>query len=79
LNQQLGAQATSFLFHPHKGLSLQHGRLRISRIFDWFKDDFQAHGGVIAFIQQYRPDISPDTRLASYLDYDWALNGISGK
>ena len=78
LNRQLDAQVSAFLARPHKGLLLQHGRIRLSKIFDWFEDDFQAHGGVLNFVLQYRPDIPEGTRLASYLDYDWSLNSTSG-
>jgi len=78
LNQQLDAQATAFLSRPHKGLDMEGGRIRVSKIFDWFEDDFQSHGGVLNFVQQYRPDIPSGTQLASYLDYDWSLNGVSG-
>jgi len=77
LNQQLDAQVIAFLSRPFKGLTLQGGRMRISKIFDWFEDDFQARGGVRAFVLQYRPDMPSGARLA-HLDYDWSLNGRPG-
>ncbi|HJL24897.1 MAG TPA: hypothetical protein RMH80_21840, partial [Polyangiaceae bacterium LLY-WYZ-15_(1-7)] len=55
------------------------GRARLSQIFEWFAGDFEAAGGVRAFVARYLPDDQAaalrdqDTRLA-YTPYDWALN-----
>ena len=55
-------------------------RLRVSKIFKWFDEDFEPSGGVLAFIRRYAP---PETarRLGegsrvklAYQDYDWSLN-----
>ena len=52
--------------------------VRLSQIFDWYKDDFgKAPAAVLAWINRYR---APDAQLAtdakiSYIDYDWRLNG----
>ncbi len=78
LNRQLDDQVTTFLSRPQKGMALQDGSARLSKIFDWFEDDFAPRGGVLGFIHHYRPDIRINTRLASYLDYNWALNSKSG-
>lgn len=49
-------------------------KLRVSKIFDWYGEDFAAGGGVIAFINRYgKRDF--DTALAvEPMEYDWSLN-----
>ena len=54
------------------------GTLRLSKLFDWFSDDFGGEDGVRAFIQHYRPDLKfqlLNTECSlEYMDYDWSLN-----
>ena len=77
LDAQLTDQARIFLARPNKGLAVKDGSIRISKIFDWFEDDFSAQGGVISFIRQYRQDIGLTADHISYFDYDWSLNGAA--
>ena len=46
----------------------------LSKIFDWYKDDFKADGGAIAFINKRRSTPIPADAKISYQDYDWGLN-----
>ena len=46
----------------------------LSKIFDWYKDDFAAGGGAVAFINKRRSPPLPDGIKISYQDYDWGLN-----
>jgi len=46
----------------------------LSKIFDWYKDDFKADGGPIAFINKRRSAQIPADAKISYQDYDWGLN-----
>lgn len=48
--------------------------IRISKIFDWFAEDFNISGGVTAFIKGYRPDL-PESKVETNIPYDWAVNG----
>lgn len=58
----------------------------VSKIFDWFDDDFEEHAGSI---QKYVARYVDDPRLAEelaaeeyeveFLDYDWSLNGTPPK
>ncbi|RKZ09583.1 DUF547 domain-containing protein [bacterium] len=54
------------------------GSLRLSQLFDWFKDDFGGEQGVRAFIKHYRPELRfplENTGCSlDYMDYDWSLN-----
>jgi hypothetical protein len=48
--------------------------LRLSKIFDWYADDFGGKGSQIVFINHYRkPPIPPDSK-ADFIDYNWSLN-----
>ena len=44
LEQQLAAQQQRFLSNPEKGLRIEGDELLISKIFDWFAEDFQTSG-----------------------------------
>ncbi|QPJ66573.1 MAG: DUF547 domain-containing protein [Candidatus Nitrohelix vancouverensis] len=81
LNQQLERQTALFLGNEKKGLKIdrKQRKIYVSSIFKWFEEDFDAKGGVRAFIGAYLPpkersfinqkDVSID-----YLDYDWGVN-----
>jgi hypothetical protein len=46
----------------------------LSKIFDWYKDDFKGEGGPVAFINKRRSSPIPADAKISYQDYDWGLN-----
>jgi uncharacterized protein DUF547 len=46
----------------------------LSKIFDWYKDDFKGEGGPLAFINKRRPAPLPADTKITYQDYDWGLN-----
>jgi hypothetical protein len=46
----------------------------LSKIFDWYKDDFKAEGGAVAFINKRRASALPADAKISYQEYDWGLN-----
>jgi hypothetical protein len=54
------------------------GTLRLTKLFDWFADDFGGETGVRAFIQRYRPELRFQLLntgcTLEYMDYDWSLN-----
>jgi hypothetical protein len=83
LEADLSAAMRRWLANPQKGLRIDRDarRLRISRIFDWFEDDFESTGGVRATIERYVDEddsrwLRSEGKTASirYLDYDWSLN-----
>ncbi|HEX8280730.1 MAG TPA: DUF547 domain-containing protein, partial [Chthoniobacterales bacterium] len=47
---------------------------RLSKIFDWYQDDFAKQGGAVAFINKRRSSPLPAETKISYQDYDWGLN-----
>ena len=78
---QLEEEARAFLSDPTKNI-LEGNSVQISKIFDWFKGDFEAgFGNVANFLIAYGPkdsivceDMDCSTLKINYLDYDWSLN-----
>lgn len=73
LDAQLDDQTKTTLGNPAKGLRLANKSVYVSRIFDWFGDDFD-NGDVKAWLNARVP--LDDTLALKYLDYDWALNEV---
>jgi hypothetical protein len=72
LDEQLNDQ-TSFFLNNNKGLFLDGNRLRLSKIFDWYAEDFEVYGELENFIELYRPDLQFNT-IRTNLSYNWDLN-----
>jgi len=74
LDAQLDDQSRRFLDNPAKGLRVEDGVIRVSRIFDWFEDDFSRLGGVESFLRRYRADLPSELPWRADIPYDWRLN-----
>ena len=71
LDKQLDAAVKAWLDSGAKGA----GKDGISKLFDWYKADFQAsHGTVDAFIKAHRTNGLTGVDSTRYLNYDWTLN-----
>jgi hypothetical protein len=73
LERQLDEQAQRFLSDRSRN-RFRDGRLEVSKIFDWFKEDFEPRDKYFAryaSLLGIPPGLSP--RLV-FLDYDWSLN-----
>ena len=75
LDKQLDEQSKMFLANNKKGLYVRGNVAYVSKIFDWFEDDFDRVGGVKKFIQKYNTSVSERTKIDADIDYDWQLNG----
>ncbi len=70
LNTQLEQQTKKFI-NNSKYNSISAGSVEVSKIFDWYKEDFN---NLIAFLDKYtQTDIDSDAKV-SYKNYDWTLN-----
>jgi len=83
LDEQLADQMKLFLVNAEKGLRVdaKKGRVYLSSIFKWFKEDFESSGGVRKYLAPYAPDsamaaIQNNKTSIYYLDYDWDLNEL---
>jgi hypothetical protein len=81
LDAQLDDQMKRFLENRGKGFHVlrKDGRVVLSKIFDWFEDDFKSKGGVLPFLSHYAPEkdrsfLKKGDVDVSYLDYNWNLN-----
>jgi hypothetical protein len=80
LEAQLEAQARRFLSDRSRN-RLREERLEVSKIFDWFKEDFEPRA---AYFARYAEVLSDDPKgraaiaggklALRFLDYDWSLN-----
>lgn len=82
LDAQLREQGEDFLADAGKN-RLEGGVARLSKIFEWFAEDFvRDAGSVAAYAADYAPaELAAHLRGAAprieYLDYDWSLNQAS--
>ena len=76
LDQQLNDQVQHFLNNQGKGLKIENNVIRVSKIFDWFEEDFDGDGGISSFITHYRTDL-PKFRIKANLAYDWSVNAVN--
>ena len=92
INAQLDDQAQTWVSDTNKGVRYNKNtqQLIVSRIFLWFKDDFESNGGPLAWAKQYsrgRDDDQQQQQLAwsklstddydknvEYFPYNWKLN-----
>lgn len=79
LEAELNAAASAYINHPRGVTVLPDGRLRVSSIYYWFREDFGGNdGGIIAHLKRYAsPPLSQRLSETSSIagdTYDWALN-----
>ncbi|WP_027880972.1 DUF547 domain-containing protein [Mesoflavibacter zeaxanthinifaciens] len=73
LDAQLTKATKEFLADNTKN-EITKNQLKLSKIFKWFRKDFETNGSVIDFINQYTlTTISKDAKI-NYQDYNWNLN-----
>jgi len=80
LEAQLEQQARRFLSDRSRN-RLREGRLEVSKIFDWFREDFEPrekyfarHAEILADDAGERAAIASGQFSLRFLDYDWSLN-----
>ena len=78
LDEQLDAAARAYVNHP-RGVSLAKGKVRVSRIYGWYRDDFgKDDAAMLDHIRQYAaPPLAAGltgVRKPSGYEYDWSLN-----
>eukprot|EP00903_Cladosiphon_okamuranus_P003878 g3876.t1 len=82
LDNQLDEQTRAFLRDETKNrLDAKAGTLHLSKIFDWFREDFTKESGTLDnFVAGYfseadRNAMKGETFSIRFTDYDWSLNG----
>jgi hypothetical protein len=89
LDRQLAQQTRLFLSdRSRNGFNPQTGELEVSKIFDWYDDDFiqaaPGQGSVAGYLAGYADQLADQSRLRALIraakvplgfrDYDWSLN-----
>ena len=75
---QLDQAAMAFVNNP-RGVSFTDGKLYVSSIYNWFRDDFgKSHTAVINHVKRYaaaplKNTLADTTQIAGYR-YNWSLN-----
>lgn len=83
LEQQMENNARKFINNDFKNqFDTEKKVIRISKIFDWFTEDFKKHSGSVQkFLANYVEDaalaklLAEDAFRIKHLKYDWSLNG----
>lgn len=76
LNAQLDDQARRFLSNPGKGLRVEGNVVHVTKLFEWFAEDFtRAAGSVEAFVRRYVTDLPAGAQFRTDIPYLWNLNG----
>lgn len=73
MEQQLEEMAYLFINDPERN-NIKKDQIEISKIFQWFSEDFTRNGTLIEYLNRYaETPIHKDADI-KYLPYDWALN-----
>lgn len=75
--EQLMEARTKLALNDSNFIYLDQGRktVMVSKIFEWYKDDFNVSGSsTIDFINKYRDEKIPADYKVAFYEYDWTLN-----
>lgn len=73
LESQLQKQTILALNNPNF-IKVNKNKAQISKLFEWYKGDFEQKGSIVDFINTYRKEHLPVNTKISYYPYDWSLN-----
>lgn len=77
LDKTLEKLTIAFLNNNSEALIQQDQEVHVSKIFDWYAEDFGGTKNVLNYINQYRKDKIPTGKEVKILPYDWKLNQAS--
>lgn len=73
LNTKLSQMTRKFLKDNTKNV-LTADKVQISKLFQWYEEDFTKTGNIIPFLRQYSNVEINDNASIEYLEYSWNLN-----
>ncbi|WP_299130270.1 DUF547 domain-containing protein [uncultured Winogradskyella sp.] len=73
LEEQLANATIEFLADVSKN-EISEDEIKLSKIFKWFKKDFEQNGSLIDFLNQYSDITISGNAKKSFKDYSWDLN-----
>jgi hypothetical protein len=77
LESQLAREAREFCNSPDR-VRVNGDTVEMSQIFEWYGDDFAAHGGPIEFCRKWGAAL-PEKADIDFIPYDWTLNAQTGR
>jgi len=72
LDADLTALTKAFINDNPLGVSITGGKAEVSKIFDWYGEDFT--GGVLTYLNKYLTNPIPLSTKIDFQDYLWTLN-----
>ena len=57
-------------------IQINKNKVKISKIFEWYKGDFEQSGDLTDFINRYKLEKLPEKAKISYYPYNWSLNEV---
>ena len=74
LDADLTKLTKEFINNNPQGIRLDKSGVKISKIFEWYAEDFGGKDKLIAYISQYRDQPLPVDTKSVFMDYSWKLN-----
>ena len=75
LDKTLDSLTKDFVNSNPEGVgSVKGGKVAVSKIFDWYGEDFKPAGGVLAYLNRYRTKKIPEGTRVTFQTYRWTLN-----
>ncbi len=62
----------NFINRNPKGVSIRGNTVKVSKIFDWYEDDFAPN--IAYYVNKYRVSKLPKGAAIKFQDYNWSLN-----
>lgn len=73
IEKALDKLTEEFVNNPEQN-KIEKDRVEVSKIFDWYKEDFTQDGSLISFLNKYSEVEIDSNAEVSYKEYDWSLN-----
>ena len=75
IDAQLEEQTVAFLGDRSQNYLDEKGKLHLSKIFEWYRQDFETKGTLVDWVRPYFPELDGRTDVSvTFEGYDWALN-----
>lgn len=76
LDEDLERLTKAFVNDNPQGVAADTKRTRISKLFDWYAEDFGGKSHLIPYINRYRRTPVPANTKPDFFEYSWKLNAV---
>lgn len=76
LDGDLNRLTRAFINNNPQGVVPAGNEVKLSKIFQWYADDFGGKNALVTFINRYRQNPLPEKIKTEFLDYSWKLNSV---